>query len=215
MKLRVVGWVNNGEEVEQGKPGWAARHAIIDEIKKNGYLFSGWAHQEGYGLAPVLNDGKMYCYSQRVWGGIMAEAHGYTGKMDYAKFAFMMESEKEKKPEVNFDPETFVPETDLNEKFDLKVGKDTLDIAKAKGQIRLYDNPALRYLDGGDTLVLVGEEKKVEYVVETVDRAKDLTDEKRAELEAAMNDTENKEKAQLAEEEYKNAKTIMTIKFKV
>ena len=183
MTLKVVGWVYYNKDFEQGRLGWAARHAIIDDIKEHGYLFSGWAHQEGYGCAPILNDGKIYCYSQRSWGSIMAEAHGYTGRMDYAKFAFMMEPDTEKRPSEKFDEDGFVPETDLNEKFEIKVERDAFDIAQSTKEIKFYDVPSLRYLDEGDTVVLVCGEDTAEYTVADVDRQRDLSKERLTELE--------------------------------
>lgn len=89
MKLRVVGWVYPYYTFEEGEVTWSVRNAIIDEIKKHGYFFSGEAHQD-YACTPVLNNGKKYLFSRRGWGDIMAEAHGYTGCMDYTLFDMSM-----------------------------------------------------------------------------------------------------------------------------
>ena len=121
MKLKVIGWTYYGTQLPQGKLGWAARNAIIDDIKEHGYLFSGWAHQEGNFCAPVLNDGKIYRFSQRGWGGVMAEAHGYTGRMDYTLFAFAGDRKKEIRPDGGYDQRKFEPQGSLNERFELSV----------------------------------------------------------------------------------------------
>ena len=91
MKYRVVGWTDyESDEVPEthGCIGFAERNAIIDEIRKNGYLFSGWEHQESWDCVPILNDGKKRTFSQRGWGGLMAEAYGHLGSYDYAAFTF-------------------------------------------------------------------------------------------------------------------------------
>ena len=155
MKLRVVGWTYYDDDWLPGTRGWAARHAIIDEIKKRGYLFSGMAHQEGDNCAPILNDGRIYCYSQRSWGSIMAEAHGCTGIMDYAKFAFIVDPDKASFPQERIDENKFELELNLNERFEIEVEKSILESACKEHEITLDNLPALRYLDEGDTLCLL------------------------------------------------------------
>lgn len=52
----------------------AIRKAIVREINSKGYKFTGDYHQNGeYGM-PVINNKYIVCYSQRSWGGIMADA---------------------------------------------------------------------------------------------------------------------------------------------
>ena len=92
MKYKVIGWTyyENYEILDSNKTiGFAERNAIIDEIRKHKYLFSGWHHQESWdGVVPILNDGRKRCFSQRGWGGVMAEAYGEMGDFDYARYAF-------------------------------------------------------------------------------------------------------------------------------
>ena len=215
MKYRVVGWASYDDRLPQADATWAAYYAIVDEIKKCGYSFSGWSHQEGYCCAPVLNDGKMYLFSQRGWGGLMAEAHGYTGRMDYCMYAFMTDMDsldKEIRPKNKFDRHTFKPERDLNEKFELEVSQEIFDAAKTYA-IKLDDLPQLRYMDAGDTLSLTCGEQGAEYIVSSVDRDKDISHEKLIELQVAFSDFKNKERKQRAEEEFDNAKIVLTVKF--
>lgn len=75
--LEVVDWVEWSDddwkpsEIEFDK----AREAVIKEIRKHGYHFDGYYHQNGdYGV-PLLSDGHYFEVSQRVWGGIMADAY--------------------------------------------------------------------------------------------------------------------------------------------
>ena len=123
MKYKVIGWTyyDNSDILTSNDPiGFAERSAIIDEIRKHGYLFSGWHHQESWrGVVPILNDGKKRCFSQRGWGGIMAEAYGYTEDYDYAVFSFQQSVAD---TELRFPPDDFniyayTPEIIENEHF--------------------------------------------------------------------------------------------------
>ena len=209
MKLRVVGWTYYDDDLPQGENCWSARYAVIDEIKKHGYLFSGWSHQECQRCAPVMNDGKLYCFSQRGWGSVMAEAHGYTGRMDYALFTFVGSLESEIRPTNAYAEDEFVPEIDLNERFELEVEQHVFESAQQSHEIKLDDLPQLRYLDIGDTLALTCNQKTIEYTVEDVDRARDLTPKELRKLEFELLDEETFDRA---EEEFNKAKIIMTIK---
>ena len=214
MKWRVVGWATYDDRIEEGEESWATNNVIVDEIKKQGYLFSGWAHQEGYCCAPVLNDGKIRRFTQRGWGSIMAEAHGYTGPMDYSKFAFSMGSEKEIRPQNSFDKANFKKEKNLNESFEVEVTDGVLADANNNGVVKLKDLPELRYLDKGDMLILrVGDEIK-EFLVVDVDRDKDLTRDELIEYNMAMRDYNNRERMRKAEEEFAAIPIAIVIKLK-
>ncbi len=89
MKLKVVGWTYyDDSRFPEEEVSFAAHAAIVEEIRANGYRFSGEEHQERDNCTPVLSDGKMRCYSQRGWGNVMAEAYGHTDPLDYALYAF-------------------------------------------------------------------------------------------------------------------------------
>ena len=89
MKYRVVGWADYSDpDIEDEDVSEAALQAIIEDIRANGYCFSGWDHQESFGCAPVLNDGKRRTFSQRGFGGVMAMAHGNLSRMGYSEYAF-------------------------------------------------------------------------------------------------------------------------------
>lgn len=168
MKLRVIGWACYDDDYPDGKLCWPARNAIIDDIRAHKYSFSGWAHQEGYNCAPVLNDGKIYRYSQRGWGDVMAEANGNMGPMDYCMFAFMTDRSLETRPDDDRDvPYDFEPETDLNEIFDLEVSPATFAQAESEGAVSVDSFDNLRYLGEGDMLALTcGDLRKIYYVQE-------------------------------------------------
>ena len=212
MKLRVIGWTYYDDDLPQGENCWAARNAIVDEIKKHGYLFSGASHQEGYYCAPVCNDGKIYRFSQRSWGSIMAEAHGYTKRMDYVKFAFAksIDFDTEIHPKKRYDDDMIISEGNLNEQFELEVTQKVLASAQHSHEIRLDNLPTLRYLGAGDTLVLTCGQQSTEYTVTNVDLTKGLPEERIRELR--FWDVSDIEGMKRAEEEFNSAKTIMIVK---
>ena len=215
MKLKVIGWTSYSTPLKQGKVSWAAQYAIIEEIKKHGYSFSGWAHQEGYGCAPVLNDGKVYRFSQRGWGGIMAEAHGYTGSMDYSLYAFAGDRDKEIRPEGGYDESAVAPEGSLAESFSFEVSEAEFLKLHKKRKIKWEDVPALKYLDAGDRLIFTCKEQLVEYIVTDVERQKDLTEEEMLEWERRFYNAAGKpDEMKKAEEEFDSIKTVMMIKVK-
>lgn len=211
MKLRVVGWASYDDDLPQGQVSWAVKNTVIDDVKKNGFLFSGWTHQEGYGCAPVLNDGNMYCFSQRGWGGVMAEAHGFFGMMDYAKFSFVMDESEEIRPKNYFDEASFEPEYDLNEVFELSVSQEIFDEGKT-GAVKLDDLPELRYIDVGDTIIFICNGEKAQYTVTEVNRKKDLPEKKLFELSFAMLDYQDMKKMAQAERQLENAKVVLLLK---
>ncbi len=177
MKLRVIGWANYDYcKLKRGRSSWAVRMAVIDEIIKNNYLFSGEDHQEGYACAPVLNDGKVYIFSQRGFADMMAEAHGYTGLWDYAGFMFGLKRELVKTPDERINERNVVAEKNLNETFTMSVDKEKFDTANEKLEIEFKDLLELRYIDYGDTLVLDNDGNTEKYTVNFVERKHDLID---------------------------------------
>jgi len=172
MKYRVVGWSYYDDMEFEYKEGatYTERNAIIDEIRRKGYKFTGFDHQETFDCAPVLNDGKMRNFSQRSWGGIMAEAHGYTGKFDYSYFTYPPLGAESVFPHDTTDWSAFVPETDLNEEITVTVDEPFFRRAIARNPFPLPDANELRYLDSGDTLTLVCGDGRVSFKVRDLER---------------------------------------------
>ena len=179
MKYRVVGWVSYDDpDVEARYASPAAIAAIIDDIRDNGYLFSGHDHGAYPDCAPVLNDGKKRLFSERGFGALMAEAHGDYSRMGYSSYAFghFREADGAVMPDIPFFPDEFVPEEDLNE--EISVEATAKDRAAADGgRLTLRDAEALRFLDAGDTLTLLLPEGRASYLVTEVERRRDLDDE--------------------------------------
>ena len=178
MKYKVVGWTwfNNPNVPYVDNIGFAERNAVIDEIRKHQYLFSGREHQEDY--APVFNDGKMRCFSQRGWGSIMAESYNCMKKYDYSAFAYGVNSKYRKTPDdvedSYFLEDDFVPETNLNEDFIVAVKEDIFDLAKSRNPVYMEDLEELRMIDAGDRLILTCNDKRETYLVSDVNRNRNV-----------------------------------------
>lgn len=171
MKYRVVGWTHfENEEIRAvDARSFAENNAIIDEIRKRGYRFSGWDHQETENCTPVLNDGVARHYSQRGWGALMAEALGKTG--DYAGYAFGRGSSY---PDEPFDPTAFEPEVNLRECFTVEVAEDIFALALKDSRFFMEDLPELRMLDRGDSLTLLCTGRSLTLGVTDVNRSRNI-----------------------------------------
>ncbi|MBP3423127.1 MAG: hypothetical protein J6K86_05110 [Clostridia bacterium] len=206
MKHRIVGWTEYDDfMVETEEASYAATNVVIDEIKKKGYKFSGWAHQELSNGAPVFNDGKKRIFSARTFGGLMAAAHGYNGPMDYSLFAFQFADVKyEKTPPSSegFTPYSFTPETNLNEEFIVEVSEEVFAKTVETGAFVCEEREELRYIDEGDTLTLRCGEKIYSKKVIDAWAEKDLTEDERMAL--YMHE-------EGAEEKWRNAKKKLTV----
>lgn len=206
MKYRIVGWTEYDDcTVEAEDASYAATNVVIDEIKKKGYFFSGWAHQELSNGAPVFNDGKKRLFSARTFGGVMANAHGYNGPMDYSLFAFHFADLKQEKTPPSaerFRSYAFTPETDLCEEFTVEVSEEVLEKVKETGTFVCEECVALRYIDAGDTLTLRCGEKSYSKKVIDAWAEKDLSEEDRLALYSHEEG---------ADEKWRNAKKLLTV----
>lgn len=178
MKYKVIGWTwyDSYEIPFYDKTiGFAERNAIIDEIRKNKYLFSGWHHQESWeNCVPILNDGKKRGFSQRGWGGLMAEAYGHMNDYDYSCFTFhqSIESKSLCFPKNVFNSFEFVSEPLENEHFDIDVKEELFAIAKKKNPFYLEDDENLRFIDTNDTITLHCNNEELTFLVEDINRDK-------------------------------------------
>lgn len=227
MKLRVVGWTDyDYHEFKEGAVTWAARMALVDDIKKNGYLFSGWDHQECGCCAPVFNDGKMRRFSQRGFGDVMAEAHGETGHMAYAQYAFRLNPKACNYPQNEVYRWDVQVEKDLAETFVLQVEEDFFNSAptvehvvlgelkSTKKTIKLADLPQLRYIDQGDTLVLECNGKSKAFGIVNVDRGRDLTEKQKIHYLAKMHYSDESDEYKKVCKEFDAIPIVITLQVK-
>lgn len=99
-ELQIVDWINY-EEAEalgyrdadsvEAKEFMRHEQLVVDSLRRNGYKFTGFYHQNGEHGVPLFNDGMVYRVSQRVWGGIMAEALGLdlSNRMSYLAWYYI------------------------------------------------------------------------------------------------------------------------------
>ena len=176
MKYRVVGWTYFEDDEIEGVDcnSFAARNAIIDDVRANKYFFSGFDHQEMWNCTPVLNDGKKRLFSQRGWGGVMAEAYNHNGQYDYSLFAFGTQPGSSSYPCDEFNKEEFIPEENLNETFEIEVPQDIFELAKTKNPFFMDDLQELRYLDKNDTLILKYQNDELTLKIADIDRNRNI-----------------------------------------
>ena len=227
MKLRVVGWTcYDFYDFESGENSWAVHMAVVDEIKKHGYLFSGEDHQERLNCCPVFNDGKMRRFSQRGFAHLMAEAHGETDYMAYAGYMFGIKLDACKFPKNSARVGDFDVETDLNETFTLQVDeqlfanapivetKTFFGTTTTKTAIKLDDLDELRYVDAGDTLVLTCNGKTKSFTIVDVDRDRDLTEEEYLEFMTKVHYNFDEQTREPARKAYEARPIVLTLTVK-
>lgn len=214
MKYKVIGWTYwEDADVPTGEITEASTQAIIDDIREHGYSFTGWDHQETMNCAPVLNDGKKRLYSQRGFGALMAEAHGYHGSMDYARFSFRYDismnpdddySDTMPPHSLLFNPNTFIPE-DISEDYIIELTEEQMDRAEKKKIVVLDDSPEIRFIDAGDRAILKCADAVIRYEIKKVVKEKDFSEEDQIALYLH---------AEGAEQKWQSAKLITTIYLK-
>ncbi len=225
MKIKVVGWTQYDlHEFDEGDSGWAVRMAVVDDIRKNGYLFSGYAHQEYSNCAPVFNDGKMRRFSQRGFADMMAEAHGDTDYMAYSLYMFGLNEEQCRYPQNEVYKNDVQVEKDLAETFVLPVdekffaGAPTIErfheIKHVKKTIKLPDLPELRYIEKGDTLVLTCNGKSSAFGVLEVERDRNLTHEEDWKFRMYISDCDNSADKEAAIKKFMDLPVIITLRVK-
>ena len=177
MKYKVIGWVSFDDDFEEGEHTYSKISAVIDDIKENGYLFSGWHHQEYLYCAPLLNDGKKLTFTQRGFGDIMSRAHGYYGKYDYSLFTFdcSIKPTSLVLPKGDCDLSKIVDPTTLNETFTLELSNEQYNEVNKDNKLIIKEQPEFRYIDINDTLIIKSMQEESKYLV--VDMAKErITD---------------------------------------
>ena len=159
MKYKVIGWTDYDNSLfSDGELSDAAVNAIVDDIRENGYLFSGFDHQERLYGAPVLNDGKRRVFSQRGFGAVMAMAYAEEGDYAYSLYSFAVKPDRCKMPDIDAEV-GYKPDYDLTEDFEIELGVAEYEAALASSEITVDDRDYLRMIDHGDRLhlLVVGE----------------------------------------------------------
>ena len=178
MKLKVIGWTYYDDpNYEYFETTWATHNAVLKDVIKNKYVFTGYHHQEYDYCCPVLNNGKKIIFSQRGFGGLMAKAHGYNKIYDYSTFTYPVDpsSKHYKMPKVSPDNSLIVDEKTLYETFEIDVDMTTIATADVKNEIKLPDLEEYALIEKGDIVKLNHDKHTTKYKVISVDRVKDVS----------------------------------------
>lgn len=176
MKYKVIGWTfSDNYDIENVPLTFAARHAIVDAIRENNYLFSGFDHQEAWYGCAVLNDGKKRACSQRGFAGIMAEAHGETEPYSYSKYMFAIKEKAKIKPKAIINKQEIVATSSLRETYTLEVSKKVYSTVLKEGFIILQDLAELRYIDSSDSIVIKNDDDIKTCEVLSVNRYRNIS----------------------------------------
>jgi len=98
-ELHVVGYTGAFDDVpkfiREASPIGASDEmtkAVVEDLRRNRFVFSGNYHQYGHTGIPVLSDGTLFMVSMRTWGKVMYDAVYGDGKGDenqnYCAFAW-------------------------------------------------------------------------------------------------------------------------------
>ncbi len=199
MKYEVVGWTYYEADYPDVDCSWAIRTCVENDIRKNGYVFSGYEHQEGYKTVPVLNTGEKVTFSRRGFANVMSDAHGYTGPYDYS---FYMEYQSispssRKLPIKSPSKQDFVEKSTIVEHFVLEVDPEQWQLLQAKGKVSIVNTPALDFIDKDDTITIKCGEQEYQGVVANVDKEKQLDLEDRYKMMSMYSLPEEERKALL------------------
>ncbi len=154
MKYEVIGWTYcyDPKYPEHESITACVDMAIIKEIRKNGYLFGGDAHED---YCPVLNDGTLVSYSWRGWGRIIALAYEEEGDYSYM-YGYMdslIKPNARKYPDDRLVEDIcIVPKESLAETFVMHLNDDMFEKLKAgtkNVEVRLFDDKR-KLVDIGD-----------------------------------------------------------------
>ncbi|MBQ2712013.1 MAG: hypothetical protein IJF71_01410 [Clostridia bacterium] len=214
MKYEIIGWTEyDNYHFEVGENSYAVINVLIDEIKRNGYSFTGRHHQESAFCAPVFNDGKLRKFSATDFGAIMAEAYGFRGKYDYSRYAFCTSNPKDPiyvRPTQKVDKNKIVEAEMLVEEYTVEATAQQCQDAQ-NGTVVIADAPELRFIDAGDRLILRSKSGEQRYKIREIEKEKDLPEEQINEYMYIAYMTLSKEQQKVVEERYLNAPTLLRL----
>lgn len=213
MKLKVIGWTyyeDNSYETQEVT--WATRNAVKEEIIKHKYLFTGYHHQEYDHCVPVLNNGKKVIFSQRGFGGVMAEAYNYNKVYDYSLFAYPLNPNDKNYilPKKDVDESLICDEKDLIEIYQIELDFEEYAKADVEEVLVLKDSKEYEFLEVGDIVELRSGEHQSNYNVVSIERKKDVSYSLEYRFRYRQLEEYESERKQI-EEEYINAPTIVIV----
>lgn len=169
MNYQVVGWTyyddDNFPDIEE--ISIHLRDIIIEDIKKNHYLFTSWRHQEDFGV-PVLNTKEKVCFSRKGFAELMLEANGLDLD-DFFSLANDIQVKGETLPDTFIvDEAMFKDKKELIETHKLNVLEDTFSLLKQKRVIDLDLASLIKVIDKGDFIIFKNNDKEYLTVIKNI-----------------------------------------------
>lgn len=170
MKYRVIGWTDyENEAIPEGEYSIAKEYAIVEDIRKYDYVFTGMHHENHPYCAPVLNTGEKILLSQRGFGDTMSIARGDGSYVDYA---YDWEMDPEDKGFTFPEGDRCIDVVDKREKvcdlweeYEMEVSREQFDDAGKNFILVILPDPVYNFLDAGDHLTLICEKDRQRYLV--------------------------------------------------
>ena len=215
MKLEVIGWTHyDDNDYEYFETTWATQNAVLKDIIKNGYEFTGYHHQEYDYCCPVLNNGKRIIFSQRGFGGVMAQAHGLKGLYDYSIYAYPVnhDSSLYTFPKTAPDDSLIVDEKTLYETFEIDADLELVATADINSELTLPDEDEYALMEAGDYVKLNCGKHTSKFKIVEVDREKAVSVVDEYCFKYRNCDIFSEEESEEITEKYLNAKTVIKIK---
>jgi len=216
MKLKVIGWVWYDDTTYPGESvDWAAYNAVVDDVKANGYCFTGYHHQEMFDCVPVLSDGKMRRFSQRGWGDLMATVMGLKGRYAYSAYAFsspfnenddfVMPSGRDVDESQILSPEELVDE------YRVTIRIDSLRRGEESGTLRLPDRDEYRFMAVGDIIVFLNKGEEYRYRITQLEKKKKLCERDIFNYQMLNIHSSSEEKVKRVTEKFENAPWVLDL----
>ena len=188
MKYKVVGWTYYESPYKNTPVTYAKTKAVIEEIKEKGYFFSGEDHQERDNCVPVFNDGSKGIFSRRGFAACMAEAHGYTRVLDYARFTDRRFIARGRYPQyASIDKALFKSPSRLAQTFKITLSEEDYKILEEEKVCKILSIDKYDYLDIGDKIRVVAGDKSTLFTVRDLNRDRIHDDEYREKYRAMTN----------------------------
>ncbi|MBQ7375189.1 MAG: hypothetical protein IJW61_04390 [Clostridia bacterium] len=178
MRYKVIGWTSYDDKAyPNAKVSYAIKHAVVEDIKNNGYCFTGYHHQEYEGCVPVLNTGEKAVFSQRGFGDVMALANGMHGLYDYSLYAYTPDPNDKCYVLPTAEPrrELIQGKKELAEEFVISLDFETFAKADITCELELEDAEEYRLIEARDTVRLTCGDMDEKYWVLSVERKKDVS----------------------------------------
>lgn len=218
MKWKVINWTwyEDDSYANGGILTQSQIFAIQDEIKKNGYIMTGWHHQEGFDCVPVLSNGKKYLFTRRGFGALMAQTYGKDGLFDYSIYTdCFIEQKGFKLPRHNYFHEEKIRKlSSLNEVFKLNLKKKEIESILSENKVTLPYSEKIRYIDKNDKIEFFYKGRKRVKIVKNVIYKKNIEEKELSKIEYRYSCSISWEDKEKINDEYKKIGYIFIISFK-